>query len=174
MARVLPPNRLVRKGSARLFDCLYDNILGIICQYDYLDAIRLNNFAKKEGESLPLLDGPVPHVAARPLSGEPLGRAERISALEVLQELGAAENVHTAGQIDNDRLRHSSTSRGGALLSPVPLDCLYDSTWQGKSQDCNLDAIRLNGFFNKKSEVRPSLQLPLSESPIATLLFGQV
>lgn len=74
-----------------------------------LDVIRLRCQKKKGRELLLFLYGPIPHVAARPFSGEPLGGSESVSALEVLQELGAAEHVHAAREIDGD-VRHSSTS----------------------------------------------------------------
>ena len=64
---------------------------------------------KKGRELLLFLYGPVPHIAARPFSSEPLGGGKSASALEVLQELGAAEHVHAAGDVDDD-VRHGSTS----------------------------------------------------------------
>jgi len=111
---------------------------------------------KSKGESL---DSPVTDPAAR--------RQSRVRAgfgvgAEMGKQLGAAQNVETAGNINRNTInRHNIPPRGDTLFVVRPSQCLYDTTWKKICQYGNLDVPRLKrfsdyfrkpfSFFQKKS-----------------------
>ena len=80
-------------------------------------------FQKKEGKLFPLyrLPRPVAHVAPRSFGLTELGKLIGERAVEVRDELGAAENVHAARDVENGSInRHSNPPRERAPLPSPP------------------------------------------------------
>lgn len=104
-------------------------------ELDYGSLIRF--FKKKEGELFPLFCRVVAEPAAR--MRVRVGASFRVGG-EAGQQLGAAQHIEAAGNIDRNTIdRHSNTSMRRHPFVVRPSQCLYDTIDGGSCQDPELD-----------------------------------